>query len=413
MPEEIKNQQQEQQDIIEKEEKVDEQICLVALKYLENIYLKAKDQSESISVPDLIKEKTPIVSIIKMPLHKIGDYDKEISDEKINLYLNDFFGEVDSLCQNDDFPIDALADLIKKKKQNIVDYLGLTEVPAPEDKLIENSPKFSFLKINEIKNIEHDQGGKYMELLHLDSNLSEKSHLIEMHMEGAYTKPDIKIGWAEIKKDLSLLAEYIIDYKPEAEGIVGTSWLIDALGARLGFKKINNEVPGNDLSTWLQYIDENGEIDKNRLQILLETGKPKYKSVSGYIEVVDFLNRWLPDNRRGEVKLKIINPERATILDNIKKEGKKAKADWEPEIFAGKSFEEFLNKHTFLLDLIRPLEAREQTDVLKYFKSMWQQKIPWSQISSHETDSIKLLSKKIIEQLYDQLTVTIPPRDKN
>ena len=139
-------------------------------------------------------------------------------------------------------------------------------------------------------------------------------------------KKDSSINNIFSNDSLSVLAVKIIDEYPQTKAVIAQSWLVDSpVGKRLGFtpsKRINEVV--QDTRFWGQFVNENGEIDKIRINDFLKTGIPKYFITDGFIKTEDFLKKYLPKNRRGNLKLKelsdeskIFRSEKDNILESI------------------------------------------------------------------------------------------------
>lgn len=139
-------------------------------------------------------------------------------------------------------------------------------------------------------------------------------------------KKDSSINNIFSNDSLSVLSVKIIDEYPQTKAVIAQSWLVDSpIGKRLGFtpsKRINEVV--QDTRFWGQFINENGEIDKLRINDFLKTGVPKYFITDGFIKTEDFLKKYLPKEKRGNLKLKelseeskIFREEKENILGSI------------------------------------------------------------------------------------------------
>jgi len=132
---------------------------------------------------------------------------------------------------------------------------------------------------------------------------------VEIHFDEAYRqKGDARS--LNLKKSLEELARKIVEKHPEAKYIVGRSWILDhKIADRMGFKIVEKTDSLDHFSTWWQLMDKNGQIDQRRLERFAKEGKLHFQVALGIIAVEDFLNRYLPDEMRGKVKLKEMKKE--------------------------------------------------------------------------------------------------------
>lgn|GEM_PF-7048262 len=140
--------------------------------------------------------------------------------------------------------------------------------------------------------------------------LTEDDETLELHLEEFYKRSEQKGFREAILKDLGKVAEIVIDRFPHVKGVTGFSWLLDhPLTRQLGFQAVETEngVASRGGSTWLQFVDRHGQINKERLKQFLETGEFPMKAQLGFIPTIDFLRRFLPAERRGTITLQETN----------------------------------------------------------------------------------------------------------
>lgn len=152
---------------------------------------------------------------------------------------------------------------------------------------------------------------------------------LEIHVEEFFKKAEIELNPENLQNWFGKLAEEIVDKYPKVKFITGTSWLIDTpIARRLGFQVTDKKFTHLSQSTWLQFIDQNGQINHNRLKKLLGTGEFPYKVRFGFIRVEDFLQKFLPADRRGqEIVLKEESEEWASFRAELDEETKQFKND--------------------------------------------------------------------------------------
>ena len=138
-----------------------------------------------------------------------------------------------------------------------------------------------------------------------------------IHLASAF-KNNSELGSRDIKKWLSELAEIIIDKFPEAKAIVGISWLFDhPIMKRFGFKVVDEKTNGEN---WNQIINKDGQIDIGRLEYAIKNGRLPFRNLMGYILIEDFLKKYLPENRKGEIILKEVDLEHLEFKRKIQDE---------------------------------------------------------------------------------------------
>jgi hypothetical protein len=152
-----------------------------------------------------------------------------------------------------------------------------------------------------------------------DIGLNKDDDYLGIHLAPAYVS-NSELNPNDIKKWLSELAEVVIDKFPETRVIVGTSWLFDhPIMKRLGFK-IVNEQKDNGINNWAQLINKDGQIDTKRFEDAIKKGELPYKNLTGYIFTEDFLKKYLPEERRGEIILKEVDQEYLVSSKKFKEE---------------------------------------------------------------------------------------------
>lgn len=181
----------------------------------------------------------------------------------------------------------------------------------------------------------------------------------------------------------------------------------------MGFKVVENEddYTINDMSAWLQFVDKNGNIDKKRFNKFIKEGNIPHKSVIAYMSTEDFLKKYLPEDRKGKIKLKKTNKERADFWDKIKNDSKKVKQSWEDLIKKDSDFNEFINSAEALMKVLDFLSEKSKKDYLLFLEKMFSKKIKWDDFCKYKNDKIKLIEDeiKIImrNDLYEEFEVLI------
>jgi hypothetical protein len=147
-----------------------------------------------------------------------------------------------------------------------------------------------------------------------NTGLKPDDDYLGIHFAAAF-KNDKEPGSGDIKKWLSELAEIIIDKFPETKAVVGTSWLFDhPIMKRFGFKVVEDKADGEN---WQQMTNKEGQIDTARLESAIKNGRLPFKNLTGYVLIEDFLKKYLPENRKGEIILKEVDPEYFNVKNDV------------------------------------------------------------------------------------------------
>lgn len=385
----------------EKKEILFEKIEQISLIYADKKFQEIKKDNENYKFSDAIKYFAPIENIILRPIFHLEEFNFSEYKEKIDLFLNGFYSEVDSIYETAGFDLNKISSLVNLKRDSIKKYLEVEDFKEFEHNTKEAGTKV--LNFNKITNIETDVEERYKNLE--DFGFSKSDHFVEIHVEDFYNTGEKNLGPELIKNDLGMVAEYIVDKEPEAAAVIGKSWLLDTpLANRLGFKKIeDNTIKQNDFSTWLQFIDKNGQIDQKRFNEFLKTGELSYKSIKAYMSTEEFLKRYLPENRRGKIMLKEINNDRKDFWFKMQNEAQLIKTGWDNLIKNNGDFESFIKDDKILNELLDFVAADDKKEYLDFFKTMYDKKIPWAEFYKYKSENLKKFDEKINKTINDDL----------
>ncbi|MFH1822380.1 MAG: hypothetical protein ABH830_01615 [Patescibacteria group bacterium] len=238
----------------------------------------------------------------ELPEGKVDDNSPEYIKSRIN--------ELNKL-------VDYLEVEQKKAKDKFPDkWREMTERPKNENGYTEGMA--GIIAFNTLKE-GYSPDVRQIETALREEGFSEFDDFLEIHLPSQYGKQ--KINPKIITESLTCLAEKIIDKYPETRAIVAVSWL---LSHRVIQRFIKMKVIGEKGNNWSQLIGNNGQIDQARVEKFFSTGKMPYGNLIGYINVEEFLQKYLPDNRRGKIKLKKIkenfDPEKLQIENTFQEE---------------------------------------------------------------------------------------------
>jgi hypothetical protein len=374
---------------IEREQKLNEKITEISLIYALNKFNKNDSVGEREPFLEVLKNHTPIENFIKKPLYQLIDFRTDDYQEKIDNYLNDFYQKADELNISSLGDLELILNLVKEKKDNIIKFLEVENLPTQPKEIFNQGT--DLISYNEV--LPNNGLGRYQELI--EKHFSKMDSFLEVHFESLFTKEDELVSPDKIRKDFSNIAKEIVLKKPETAAVIGQSWLLDTpIATRLGFNKEDSvSVLENDLSTWLQFIDKDGQINKGRFKKLIDTGELPFKSVQAYIKTEDFLKQYLPSDLRGEIILKEINEAEAEKQINLTKEELKLKDYWEQAIDSS-NFDFFISNESFN-SFINYLDKEDKNKFIDFLKLMFNNGI--KDFSKMRTPEIKQISQNLRE----------------
>lgn len=134
-----------------------------------------------------------------------------------------------------------------------------------------------------------DPMGTYIDI-HFDALFKQKNEQGE--------KMGVFQALEAFERSMQKIAEDVKEKHPEADAIIGASWILDpkiGLSKKAGFKGLK-PIRGTGFSQgngfWGQFIDFNGQIKEDEVEKFLKTGEPKYKLTVGHIPIREFLKKY-------------------------------------------------------------------------------------------------------------------------
>lgn len=408
----------EVEDSEEKEVLLSEKINQISLIYADKKFKELKKEISDYKFSDAIRCFTPIERYITKVLDRLEDFDFGDYQDKINIFFEDFFREVNEIYEMEGLNMEAILNLVKLKRESIKQYLSVEGLKTKENK--ERTLGTKLLNSNEITGVESDGDDRVAMLLKI--GFSNLDRFIEIHVEDFYKTGQENLGTDLIKEDLAKVAVAIVDMTPETAAVIGRSWLLDTpLAERLGFIKIGDNTSSakeNDLSVWLQFVDKEGQVNQKRFSKFCESGKLPFRSVSAYIPVEDFLRRYLPENYRGKkITLKKINKQKESHVVKIMerprvlKLDEVLKSDWKSLITGVIDFESFINNENTKQIFSIYGEENEKL-IFDFFIEMYEKKVSWENFPQYQSfldlkEVLKILEGKIKESIYESREVII------
>jgi hypothetical protein len=376
--------------IEEHEQSIQEKLQRIQLEYVDGIFSKRVAPAEikytsyeKIDGKEVEIKKDLRVNDFKFLLNRYTSVLRELMDVYIKNHERsdqwdskmydkveeDFKDKIFGFYKNDhENWIDKTLNMIIDTKKEIKDNLEINET---ENNLIKGEmPKAGLLTF--------DPDVGYKELFRIEAeDITNDDYGISIHLD-----PLFKTNLKETNKNLfsshSLenLSEQIIDKYPETKAIFARSWIMDTpIAKRIGFTIYPSQKDEDYTSPafWYQFINDKGQINIERVNKFIGTGVPPYKVKIGMIRTKDFLQKYLPKERRGKITLKEIDLEIVKEHAIEKKSLDKLWENWnnitesEVESIINKSFslKEF-DKSTLLESNINPQESF--CNLLKEFK---------------------------------------------
>jgi len=389
----------ESEDPKEKKTILFEKIEQISLVFAYQKFEEIKKVQGNYKLSEAIKDYAPIENIITRPVFHLDGFNLAKYQEQINQFIDNFYVELDSIYESRGFNLDEMTELVNSKRDSLKSYLGAEGLPEYEKK----SGITKIMSFNKITNIEIDAEKKYKDLVKL--GFTKDDHFVEVHLDDFYNSGEKNFSSELITNDLAAIAVRIIDKEQEAVAVIGKSWLLNAkLADLLGFKKITDGVvKQNDFSTWLQFIDKNGQINSKRFDKFLQTGELPFPSVVAYIPIEDFLKRYLPESRRGKINLKEINIERKDYWARLQIEAESIRSDWSELLKNNGDFDNFVKNNQALNDIFTLITPTDRSEYLDFLKIMYNSNILWSEFFEHKSAKIEAIDEKINQARRDDL----------
>lgn len=352
-------QQTNTQDNSRRFENVKEELLDYQLQYVEKLdsgeLSFLEESNEKRDFIELLKDYTSLVHKIEDEFCKRYKDMENVSREEFEYQRGFFSGAV----------LYKINELYKQDKEHWKE--GIKKIV--EDKLSELGPE-----IRELPKNKDEKAG----LIHFNivttNQLSEfgiedTDNCLSIHFEDLFKqkKNDPSLSLFSIRESFSNIALSIVEKHPEIQAVVARSWLVDSAGSTMGFHiyKKHEKVLDNE-GFWGQFINEKGELNKERMEKFMKTGKAEFYPAEGFIKTEDFLKRYLPKEKRGTVSLKGKTEEAVKFQKEFSFIIEKVKSNWMnisfDEIFA------ILNSNSDLSDYFKTKDGEEFLTMMKAFK---------------------------------------------
>lgn len=373
----------ESESLPDHKEKVEEELRKIQLYYADQIYHSRAGSQPDQKFSDILKEiDSDLIKDLSRCLR--NENNNQISDEDLNKILASHdLEEIDRIYKSaseNTKPKDPQQYFLERETslQPILDYVrdkeemskdkfrsSWQEYEAEADLGNQNKAGiFEFNLLDENNNrINEDLVGELVK-----AGYSKSDDFLEIHIPDIFAA-DKPFGPETVKESLSKLAETIVDKYPQTRAIVGVSWL---LGHRAVKRVVDFQILKEGAPNWRQLIDKEGQIDQNKLKVLVEKNELPYKNLYGYLDTEDFLRRFLPAERKGRITLKTVNEDwlekNGDYEKLMKEDSRKFAADWDQgklhsredllaSLERAPHFKDFLERAGIFSDLVRALES--------------------------------------------------------
>ena len=403
----------ETEDKKERYEKLIENIEKISLLYASKKFTEINRVNPDYKFSQAVQEFTPTKNVVENPINFLSEFDYSGNKEKLDAFFVDIFSEIDKIYNPQENNVEDVFSFIISQRNNIKKYFSVENLENKENKNRDKNVKI--FRFNELNGAFSDNNNRYNILEKY--GFSKFSTFLELHVINVYESDDSKLGLKLIENDFNEIAKYIVDSKPNVAAVVGRSWLLDTpLSDRLGFNKIEQENQKeesslNDFSTWFQFIDKDGEISQGRLKKLLEKGELPYRSVLAYMPVEDFLQKYLPAEKRGKLTLKKLDEKKNKFWQNLKLESLVTKDLWNKTIKEGGDFNSFISSQESLNKILLFLKPESRSAYLDFMKQMFDESVEWKNFYKYKSDKIKAIDAELkeaqIKDLYKDYEVEI------
>jgi hypothetical protein len=338
-----------------------------------------RDDLKSEEGEDKIKHKITFEELI----YKYSNFRSFLSDEyckkmgNYNMYANDeerkkFYDWYDIIMKD----VVASYESGDKNWRNNVSNIfrmnieKLVSIPEEENNFLKrdntDEKRSGLIHYNIIDNVEG------LEKFKIDKN----NKCISIHFKNLSKQKDENGSIANIfsGESLSGLAVDILEKYPYVDGVFAYSWLVSSpIGKRIGFETLKEDRKiYSDDCFWGQFINEKGEINKERMKRFLDTGIPDFYPKEGFIEIKKFLE-YLPDEKKGPVHLKQITEESKKFAKDVNRISIEMDKKWEQ--LSAEDIISLINSNPLLASYFETQNGQEYIRMIKSMKESGIKKI--------------------------------------
>ncbi|HRY82705.1 MAG TPA: hypothetical protein P5232_03325 [Candidatus Moranbacteria bacterium] len=345
------------------EKELNEKLEMIQFIYADEQYQKEIEKELApTSFYDILERDTGVISKIKDEHERILKDDDQIAEDlgKIKNKINEIYAR-----KNEDW------------KKEIVQFLGSIHERFNRKEDEKNVKKAGIFIYNIIKSrpdlIKHGIG--------------EGGDVLEIHLEKMYKQEGQNFTSQSIKKSFIELAEMIAEKHLGVSDLAARSWILDSgLVEAFGFEEVERTDSLNHFSTWWQFIDKNGQIDKKRFEQFTKNGKPPLQVVLAKVKVEDFLKKYLPQEKKGKILLKeysFKNKEALEFRKMFETKFNSIKPEEIADLFSeSRVYSEFYQKGIF-------------NELIEFLVEMKKKGYTYRQIENMKSERLNVISEKL------------------
>lgn len=320
-PEQISN-PIEAKDVELHERILKERLIEIQVIFADQKFYQLAKENPAIKFSEILEQHTSISGELK---EAFKNYKQPSREEECVNYLTEVYRNIDEVYQS------ASKNNPELVFQYIVDELKRLEFSAPAEVKQRRKERMAAWEK------ERKQAG----VLHYEIVSGKKDGIksdilgpvIDIHVEELYKKGNESLGSQAVTDSFRKVALDILEKYPQITTITGRSWLMShPLAKRLGFEIIEQdklEVALQHSSTWLQFIDREGQINSKKLEQFMKTGEIPLIPSIGQMQVEKFLGLYLPPDKKGKIKLKKIDVECWKKIDASGETANRMRTEWD------------------------------------------------------------------------------------
>jgi len=375
---------------VERDRELKNKLCAIQIHYVNKKYKQAHERNPEEKFSTFFANNTAVIK----ELTDIYNYELDIKEDKEReKYITPIFEALDSIyTMNND----------EERREELLQQRVLREF-----ELIPTKKKFEenrgAKQENRVGLFEYEIEAKNC----LDMKkfgFNEWDEFLKIHIPNFYKSGEKQLTPGVIRDSMEKLSELVLEKFPYISAVIGQSWLLSTpIAKRLGFKETDRIIPAplTSMSTWAQFIDQEGNISKERLDKFIKTGEFPYKSVSAFISIEELLSRYLPKDKRGDVVLKDIRPGFISYKERLKKyrmEVEKVKGQYSNFLSdPTQTSEEFINSFKDVSVILEEIGLK--SDIIELFRLAKKEQISFEQLREKYGYRFSEFDKKFEEEI--------------
>ncbi|MFA6252698.1 MAG: hypothetical protein WCV69_00290 [Patescibacteria group bacterium] len=372
------NKRIETPNVEEHEKELSEQLSYLMLSFSEKKYLEEKEAGHTVTFGECLEKYTNFLNLPFFP-----------TDDELRIGHGYLESDIEQWKQTFKEELDVIYQAGGNWQNNILEHFHQR---GSENKTNER-PGTAKVYAGLI-NYNLRKGSHSLEDYGFDRDLDQ---VMEVHLEEIFKSADRKVSPQKLRESLQELAIVIVDQFPQVKALIAESWLLDhPIMQRMGFKVTDKTSQLSTMNNWMQFVDKDGQIDKKRAQILLETGEFPFKSRVGYFPIIDFLKKYLPaERKKSPIILRDLKPEFRTFHEQLDEDIKKLNQSWSS--FKVEDIEPFIETLPSLLKLLNDMGIYKE--FIATLCRMKEKHNDWVPGREAEIEAFKQLEDKLKEYL--------------